>query len=42
MAEAKWNVVEGTGWIDLPGFGRIAPRRDDVGGGRQHFTAMTL
>lgn len=35
------QVVEGTGWIDIPGFGRINPRRDDEDGGRQYFTAMT-
>jgi hypothetical protein len=33
------QVVEGTGWIGLPGFGRINPRRDNVNGGRQYFTA---
>ena len=37
----EWEVVEGTGWIDVPGFGQINPRRDDVGGGRQYFTATT-
>ncbi|MFC3275520.1 hypothetical protein ACFOE1_14525 [Agromyces mediolanus] len=35
----EWQVVEGTGWIAMPGFGRIAPRRDNVAGGRQYFTA---
>jgi hypothetical protein len=35
----EWQVVEGTGWIALVGFGRMNPRRDDVGGGRQYFTA---
>lgn len=35
------QVVEGTGWIDMPGFGRINPRRDSFEGGRQYFTAMT-
>lgn len=38
----KWQRVEGTGWIDLPGFGTINPRRDNVGeAGRFFFTAMT-
>jgi len=36
-----WQAVEGTGWIDVPGFGRINPRQDNVDGGRQYFTAMT-
>lgn len=36
-----WQVAEGTGWIALPGYGRIAPRRDNEAGGRQYFTAMT-
>lgn len=36
-----WQVAEGTGWIAIPGFGRINPRRDDVAGGRQFFTAKT-
>lgn len=36
----EWQVAEGTGWIELPGFGRINPRRDNVGGGRQYFTAQ--
>ncbi|WP_447643179.1 hypothetical protein [Nocardioides zeae] len=36
----EWQVSEGTGWIDIPGFGRIDPRRDNVGGGREWFTAM--
>ena len=35
-----WQVAEGTGWIDIPYFGRINPRRDNVNGGRQYFTAM--
>ncbi|TXI58289.1 hypothetical protein [Mycolicibacter arupensis] len=35
----EWKVVEGTGWISIPGFGRIAPQRDNVGGGRNYFTA---
>ena len=35
----EWQAVEGTSWIDLPGFGRINPRRDDVDGGRQFFSA---
>jgi hypothetical protein len=37
-----WQAVEGTGWIDVPGFGRISPRQDNVGGGRQYFTAKTV
>ncbi|WP_368834164.1 hypothetical protein [Mycobacterium intracellulare] len=37
----EWQVVEGTGWISIPGFGRINPRRDDEAGGRQYFTAKT-
>lgn len=40
MAE-EWQVSEGAGWIDIPGFGRLNPRRDNVGGGRQYFDAMT-
>lgn len=39
--EHELQVVEGTGWISIPGFGRIAPRQDNVGGGRQYFTAKT-
>lgn len=35
------HVVEGTGWIKMPGFGQINPRRDNVAGGRQYFTAKT-
>ena len=35
----EWRVAEGTGWIAIPGFGRINPRRDNVDGGRQYFTA---
>jgi hypothetical protein len=35
----EWQHVEDTGWIIIPGFGRIDPRRDDVSGGRQYFTA---
>lgn len=35
----EWKVAEGTGWIDIPGFGQINPRRDDVAGGRRYFTA---
>lgn len=38
---SEWNVTEGTGWIDLPGFGIINPRRDNVAGGRHYFTAKT-
>lgn len=34
-----WQVAEGTGWVYVPGFGRINPRRDNEGGGRQFFTA---
>jgi hypothetical protein len=37
----EWQVVKGTGWISMPGFGQIAPRRDDVKGGRWYFTAQT-
>ncbi|MGH3474379.1 MAG: hypothetical protein ACRDOT_05625, partial [Aeromicrobium sp.] len=29
------------GWIAIPGFGEIAPRRDNAGGGRQYLTART-
>lgn len=36
-----WNVTEGTGWIDVPDFGTINPRRDNVAGGRHYFTAET-
>ena len=36
---SDWQVEEGTGWIAIPGFGEINPRRDSVGGGRQYFTA---
>jgi len=36
----QWQVVEGTGWIAIPDFGRIDPRRDNVDGGREYFTAM--
>jgi len=39
MAE-QWASVEGTGWINIPEFGRINPRRDNEAGGRQYFTAM--
>lgn len=39
--DLDWNVETGTGWIEIPGFGRINPRRDNVAGGRQYFTAMT-
>lgn len=37
----EWQVVEGTGWIPIPGFGQINPRRDKVNGGRQYFTPKT-
>ena len=37
----EWHVAEGTGWIEVPGFGRINPRQDSENGGRQYFTAMT-
>lgn len=37
----EWQVAEGTGWIDIPGFGSINPRRDAVDGGRQYFDAKT-
>jgi len=39
--DGNWQVVEGVGWISIAGFGRINPRRDNVGGGRRYFTAMT-
>lgn len=35
----QWQVEEGTGWIAIPEFGEINPRRDSVTGGRQYFTA---
>lgn len=35
----EWQVEEGTGWIAIPDFGEISPRRDSVAGGRQYFTA---
>jgi hypothetical protein len=35
----EWKSAEGTGWITIPGFGEIDPRRDNVAGGRQYFTA---
>ncbi len=38
----EWQVAEGTGWIDIPDFGGINPRRDDHDGGRQYFTAKTV
>jgi hypothetical protein len=38
--EDDWEVISGTGWITISGFGRINPRRDNVSGGRQYFTAM--
>ena len=34
----QWQVVEGTGWIAIPGFGEINPRRDNEAGGRQYFS----
>ncbi|WAC89702.1 hypothetical protein [Mycobacterium sp. Aquia_213] len=38
----EWQVVEGTGgWMAMPGFGEIDPRRDNEAGGRQYFTAKT-
>lgn len=37
----EWQVVQGTGWISMPGFGRINPRRDNVAGGRNYFTPKT-
>lgn len=37
----NWTRVEGTGWIELKGFGEINPRQDNVAGGRTFFTAMT-
>lgn len=39
MESDNWQVEEGTGWVDIPGFGSINPRRDNVAGGRQFFTA---
>ena len=36
-----WVVTEGSGWIEIPDFGRINPRRDNVDGGRYYFTAKT-
>lgn len=38
---SDWVVTEGSGWIDIPDFGRIAPQRDNVAGGRHYFTAKT-
>lgn len=38
---SDWQVSEGTGWIPIEGFGQVAPRRDDVAGGRQYFTPKT-
>lgn len=38
--EEQWTSAEGTGWINIPDFGRINPRRDDVDGGRQYFDAI--
>jgi hypothetical protein len=38
--ETGWLVEEGTGWIEIPGFGSISPRQDSVHGGRQYFDAM--
>lgn len=35
----EWQVEEGTGWITIPSFGKINPRRDNVADGRQYFTA---
>lgn len=40
-ADSEWKVVQGTGWVDMPGFGAINPRRDNVSGGREYFTAKT-
>ncbi len=37
--ESEWQVVEGTGRIAILDFGEISPRRDDIAGGRQYFTA---
>lgn len=39
--ESQWQVEEGTGWIAISGFGQINPRRDNVDGSRQYFTAKT-
>lgn len=36
---SDWQVEEGSGWIQISDFGRLAPRRDDIDGGRQYFTA---
>lgn len=39
---SEWQVVEGTGWITIPEFGRIDIRRDNhEEGGRQYFDALT-
>lgn len=39
----QWKKTEGTGWIELEGFGAINPRRDNVGpAGRYYFTAKSL
>ncbi|GAA3715882.1 hypothetical protein [Gordonia hankookensis] len=35
------QVAEGAGWIPMPDFGQINPRRDNVSGGRHYFTAKT-
>jgi len=37
----EWQVIEGTGWIPMPEFGRINPRRDNAAGPREYFTAQT-
>lgn len=37
--ESEWQVQEGTGWIAIPDFGKINPRRDSATGARQYFTA---
>lgn len=36
----EWQVEEGTDWVPIRSFGQINPRRDDVAGGRQYFTAQ--
>ncbi|OHT54590.1 hypothetical protein [Mycobacteroides chelonae] len=43
MDDDDWQVVERTGWISVPGFGQINPRRDSESeaGVREYFTAKT-
>jgi hypothetical protein len=42
VAPEEWQVVEGKGWITIPGFGKINPRSDNVNGGRHCFDADTI